>query len=321
MNAHSPSAYSLSMMLHGAFVAAMLFTAFAFKDETSRKSTEIFELVAGEGDNWAATEAPAIGSPDGIKFQPASRPVVRPRPEPVAEPVAQPEPVAPSPVAPAPIEAVAPPKVEPKKTTPPPQKTLAQQVEQTAARKEKAIVTQFRRQEAARLKKEAAEKAKRDAAEAAAAKKMTKEEYDRLHGKQVAANSKAGPASFEKVTTKGITGGVDGGTTDKPGADGKVLSRAEQDRLGTYFEALKQKFKAAHEREKPSGVSDQLSARVSFYVAANGAIGQVKIVKSSGNAEFDESVIRAIRSVTSIGPRPDNRSDTKEVTFNMRDTE
>ena len=315
MNAHSPSAYSLSMMLHGAFVAAMLFTAFAFKDETTRKSTEIFELVAGEGDNWAATEAPAIGSPDAVKFQSSAPPAARPRPEPT------PEPVAPSPVAPAPIEAVAPPKVEPKKTPPPPQKTLAQQVEQAAARKEKAIITNFRQQEAARLKKEAAEKAKRDAAEAAAAKKMTKEEFDRLNGKKVAANSKTAPASFEKITTKGITGGVEGGTTDKAGAGGKVLSRAEQEAMGTYFEALKQKFKAAHEKEKPSGVSDQLSARVSFFVASNGAIGQVKIVKSSGNAEFDESVIRAIRSVTSIGKRPDNRSDTSEATFNMKDTD
>jgi colicin import membrane protein len=319
MNAHSPSAYSLSMMLHGAFVAAMLFTAFAFKDDSSRKSTEIFELVAGEGSNWAATEAPAAGTPDGIKFQPSAKPVPQPRPEPPQpEPVAEPSPITPSPVAPTPVEAVAPPKTEPPKVTPP-QKTLAQQVQQTAARKEKAIVTKFRRDEAARAKKEAAEKAKRDAAEAAAAKKMTKEEFDRLNGKKMASTSKTNASSYEKISTKGITGGVAGGTTDQPGAGGKVLSRAEQDQLGTYFAALRQKIKEAH--EKPLGAGNALSARVSFYVAANGAIGQVKIIKSSGDPEFDQSVLAAFRAITSIGPRPDGRGDTNEATFNMKDTD
>jgi colicin import membrane protein len=314
MNAHSPSAYTLSMMLHGAFVAALLFTAFAFKDETTRKSTEIFELVAGEGSNWAATEAPVLGTPEGVKFPTPASP---PRPQPVApapEPVAEPSPVSP---APAPVQAVAPPKVEPKKT-PPPEKTIAQKIQQTAARKERAIVTQHRREEAARAKKEAAEKARREAAEAAAAKRMTKEEFDRLNGKKVAANTKPGTSSFEKVSTQGITGGVDGGTTNKAGAGGKVLNRAEQDQLDTYFAALKLKIKDAH--VMPEGASNALSARVSFYVASNGAIGQVKILQSSGDDAFDRSVIAAFRA-TSIGPRPDGRGDTREATFSMKDSE
>ena len=181
------------------------------------------------------------------------------------------------------------------------------------------MLNDYKKKEAARAKKEAAEKAKRDAAEAAVAKKMTKEEFDRLNGKKVAANTKSGAASFEKITTQGITGGVDGGTTSKAGAGGKVLSRAEQDQLGTYFAALKQKIKEAH--EKPLGASNALSARVSFYVASNGAIGQVKIIQSSGDAEFDQSVVVAFRSITSIGPRPDGRGDTHEATFSMRDTD
>jgi colicin import membrane protein len=311
-------------MLHGAFVAALLFTAYAFKDETSRKSTEIFELVAGAGDNWGATEAPGEGTPDGVKFQAAPRPPTpQPAPEPVAPP--QPEPVSaapvvpePSPITPAPVEAVAPPKVEPKKVTPP-QKTLAQQVEQIANRKEKAVLTKHRREEAARAKKEAAEEAKRKAAEAAAAKKakMTLEEFQRLNGKKVAANTKTGSASFEPVSTKGITGGAAGGTTTQAGAGGKVLSRAEQDQLGSYFALLKQKVVTAW--TKPLGVSDQLSARVSFHVSAGGTISQVKITRSSGNTEFDQSILAAFRSVSSIGPRPDGQGDSNEATFNMRD--
>ena len=69
---------------HYLTVAAILFTAYAFKDETTRKSTEIFELVAGAGENWAATEAPAEGSPSGVKFQASPKPVVQPKPQPVA---------------------------------------------------------------------------------------------------------------------------------------------------------------------------------------------------------------------------------------------
>jgi colicin import membrane protein len=322
MNAHSTSAYSLSLMLHGAFVAAMLLTAFALKDETSRKSTEIFELVAGAGDNWAATEAPAEGTPDGVKFQAPSRQPAAPAPEPVAPP--QPEPVnapaavaEPSPLTPAPVEAVAPPKVEPKKA--PPQKTLAQQVAQIADRKEKTLLTKHWREEAARAKKEAAEEAKRKATEAAAAKKakMTLEEFQRLNGKKTAANTKTRTSSYEPISTQGITNGVSDGTTSQPGAGSKALSRAEQDRLGTYFALLKQKLLAAH--EKPLGVSDQLTARVSFHIAASGALRQAKIVKSSGNAEYDRSVLATFRAVNSIGPRPDDQGDTREVTFDMRD--
>ena len=321
MSANSPSSYSLSLMLHGAFVAAILFTAYAFKDETTRKSTEIFELVAGAGENWAATEAPAEGSPSGVKFQASPKPVVQPKPQPVApapepEAVVRPAPVEASPVTPSPVEAVAPPKVEPKKT--PPQKTFAQQVTQIANQKERALLNKHRREVAAREKKEAAERAKREAAEAAKKKAtMTKEEFDRLNGKKVASNTKSASADYEKVSTKGIVGGAAGGTTDQAGAGGTVLSRAEQDQLATYFAMLKQRLLAAH--EKPLGVSDQLSARVSFYIAASGAISQAKIVKSSGNAEFDQSVLATFRAVGSIGKRPDNRSDSREVTFDLRD--
>ncbi|MGC4071509.1 MAG: TonB family protein [Nibricoccus sp.] len=321
MSANSTSSYSLSLMLHGAFVAAMLFTAYALKDETSRKSTEVFELVAGAGDNWAATEAPAAGTPDGVKFQPAPTPVAPPKPEPVAPP--PPEPVAPSPVEASPVvptppvEPVTPPKVETKK--PVPEKTLSQMVEQTAKRKEQRIVTKFRKEEEAKAKKAAQEEAKRKAAEAAAAKKMSYDDFNKSNPQKVASNTKGGSSTYQKVSTKGIAGGVDGGTTDQPGAGGKALSRAEQDQLGTYFAMLKQKVRDAH--VTPLGVTNQPSARVSFFVSASGTISQVKIIRSSGNAEFDQSVVAAFKAVGSIGPRPDGRGDTKESDFSTKDTD
>lgn len=322
MSATSPSSYSLSFMLHGAFVAAILFTAYAFKDETSRKSTEIFELVAGAGDNWAATDATALGSPEGVKFQPAPVPVAQRRPEPVAPPAPAPEPVTAiraekSPVVAAPEPPVAPPVVEPKKAIP--QKTFAQQVKQTADRKERQLMANHRKAEAARAKKEAAAEAKRKEAEAAAAKRVSYAEFSKTNPKKVASNTKSGASSFEPINAKGLATGVDGGRTDKAGAGGPALSRAEQDQLSTYFAFLKQKVKDAH--VTPLGVSNQPSARVSFHVSASGTITQIKIIRSSGSAEFDQSVIAAFRAVGSIGPRPDGRGDTHLTDFTTRDGE
>ncbi len=307
-------------MLHGAFAAALLLTAFALKEKSPDEPTKIFELVAGGGDNWAATKAPALGTPAGVKFEPSAQPAPQVRPEPVAPPT--PEPIRetvpePSPIVAAPAEPVVAPKAEPKKT--PPQKTFAEQVQQTAARKERQIMTKHRRTEAARAKQEAAAEAKRKAAEDAAKKRMSYDEFSKNNPVKTAANTKTASGPAPKISTRGITDGVSGGTTDKPGAGGTALSRAEQDRLGTYFAMLKQRLQAAH--EKPLGVSDQLTARVSFHVAANGTISQVRIVKSSGSAEFDRSALDAFKTVGSIGPRPDGRGDTKETDFQMRDTE
>lgn len=319
MSTHSTSSYSISLILHAAFVAAVLFTAYAFKNETARKTTEVFELVAGAGDNWAATEATALGTPDAVKFEPAATP--RPREAPVAAP--KPEPVVAAPVEPSPVVAppeksvVAPPKVEPKKTAP--EKTLAEQFQQAVNRKENALMAKHRRAEAARAKREAAEEAKRKAAEAAKKKTTSYEDFQKSNPQKVASNNKSSSSKFEPISTKGLATGVPGGKTDKAGAGGTSLSRAEQDMLGTYFAFLKQKVKDAH--VMPLGVTNQATARVSFHVSASGTISQVKIVRSSGSTEFDQSVIAAFRAVGAIGPRPDGRGDTHFTDFSTKDGE
>jgi len=47
----------------------------------------------------------------------------------------------------------------------------------------------------------------------------------------------------------------------------------------------------------------------------------VRITTSSGNAEFDRSVIEACQHTRSIGPRPDGKSETVSFTFKMREDE
>ena len=323
MTANSPSSYSVSVMLHGAFVAAVVLTAWVLKDHSLTKEPKILELVAGEGDNWAAKEATALGTPSGVKFEPAPEPPkpapVAPAPEPVAPPPMQAAPVQPPPepvvvpverppVTPAPVAPVTPKKPAVKK----PEPTFSEMVKQRADRKERLTMAQFRKEQAAKAKIEA---------KAAELKKnqQTKAEFDRENAKKLAANTKNGTPSYQRIDTKGLATGVSGGKTDQAGAGGPALSREEQDQLDTYFKLLIEKLKAVH--EKPADVGDGLSTEVEFMVASNGAIGKVRITKSSGNAEFDQSVLAAFTAVRTIGPPPSGRSETAKTRFLAKELE
>lgn len=136
--------------------------------------------------------------------------------------------------------------------------------------------------------------------------------------KKQAAVTQVREARAPRVDTKGIVGGVKGGsTTSKGGQGGKAMTREEADQLSTYISFLIQELKRAH--EPPPGVSDQLEAKVTFDITASGAILNPRISRSSGNREFDESVLEAFRRMRSIGPTPNRRADTWTVTFKMRD--
>jgi TonB family protein len=137
--------------------------------------------------------------------------------------------------------------------------------------------------------------------------------------KQSAASTVRRAAKVPKIDTQGIAAGVKNGSTanTRGGGGGKALTREEQNQLNTYISLLIQALKNAH--EPPSGVSDQLETRVTFDITASGAILNPRISKTSGNREFDESVIDAFRRMRSIGPTPNRRADTWTVTFKMRD--
>jgi colicin import membrane protein len=125
-------------------------------------------------------------------------------------------------------------------------------------------------------------------------------------------------ARVPRVDTKGIVGGVKGGSTSsKGGQGGNAMTREEADQLTTYISFLLQELKKAH--EPPPGVSDRLECRVTFDITASGAILNARITRSSGNREFDESVLEAFRRMRSIGPTPNRRPDTWTVNFRMRD--
>ena len=314
MTARSPSAYLSSATLHAAAVVLVVAAAWVTNQQI-RPPVKIFDLVAGEGDNWAATEAPALGTPDGVKLQVPAAAESAPR---MAEPVpriAEPEAAPPEPIAAAPIQEAPPAPATTAKTTSTPAPDLVRTAKKVAAKVEQKMAQKQRMEDAI-----AADKARKDAA--AAKKIMTKEQYDKLYGNKANPAGKAGGATkIARVDPKGIAGGVVGGSTANTvgGAGGKALSREEASVMEGYFSYLKQKLEQAH--EPPVGVSDKLSVRVEFMLAVDGSISQVHVVRSSGNRDFDQSVLEAFKRVRSIGTRPDGRSEPITLEFNTRDDE
>jgi len=300
-----PAAFVTSVVLHGLVVAVLLLAAYS-KSFESKPATKIFELVAGEGDNFAATEAPALGSPGGIKLSVPAPPV--PRPEPVAPEVTKPEPVpekpiptppVPTPPVPKPPMPVAPPvpKQEPVKSPTEPKpttsktKTMAEQMRWEAIRSESKIKTQIARDKAAEKK--------------------------RLE--QEAKVAKAAAASAPRVDVEGIVKGVQGGSTANKvgGAGGKALVRSDApEMMDAYFGMLRDRLLKA--LDKPPGLSDTLVAEAEFRIGADGSIRGAKIISPSGSAEFDRAVLEAYSRVR-MPARPDGKSSVQTARFRTKD--
>ncbi len=277
MSAQSPGAYGLSALLHVAVVALVLFFSFASR-RLVQDTPKVFELVAGAGDNYAATAAPALGSPGGVTLQPA--PV--PRPEATPVPKAEAAPVAKAEAPPIQSAPEAPPAKAAKPAKP---IDIVASLKRAEMRKELNLERQYAKERAAEAKREAA------------------------------------AAKVAHIDAEGIKEGVLGGSKENKtgGAGGKALTREEGSLLEAYFALLKARIKENH--IPPEGVSDRLSARVEFFVAADGSLSSVRIVSRSGNFDFDRSVIEAVEHTRSIGARPDGRSESVTMTIKMSDDE
>src|SRR5215218_1986272 len=101
MQPNSSSAFFLSATLHGVVVSMILLLTYAWQD-SAKEAPKIFELVAGEGDDYMATAAPALGT-EGVKFQAKEPPTPAPtQPDPTPVQAAPERIVEPAPVTPAP---------------------------------------------------------------------------------------------------------------------------------------------------------------------------------------------------------------------------
>ncbi len=102
-----PRSFGLSALLHLSIVVALLVAAW-WSQRTPDEQPVVFELVAGDGDNYAATEAPTTTAPVttiSLKLpEPIPEPVRLPEPKPLPpEPKPQPKPPEPKPE-PKPVE-------------------------------------------------------------------------------------------------------------------------------------------------------------------------------------------------------------------------
>ena len=102
------------------------------------------------------------------------------------------------------------------------------------------------------------------------------------------------------------------GVEARPGAGSTAV--VESSAMARYFGDLVLRLRAAH--EKPVGLSELLSAEVEFVLAADGTISGLRIVRPSGNADFDRSAREAFARVR-MSARPDGKTDTQRLTFRM----
>ncbi len=297
-------------MLSATFHAAVIGMAMIFAIGTCQRDktpSPVLELVAGEGDNYGATEAPKLGVENGSKLD-MSASLPAPMPEPAVIPLAPepaPEPAKPEPPAPTPT----PP--EPKKETPkeapkpaPKQPTMS-----------KKLLTQVYNAKAKAMK----EAAKERAAEEKRLAQMSKEEFDKRN-KAAAARGPASSAKGPRIDAEGIRSGVVGGSSANKtgGAGGKALTAAQAELIDQYFAMLKQRVLRA--LDKPPGVSDNLSVTIVGYLSATGKLSNIRVVQSSGSEEFDHAAVAAFSRVT-MPERPDHKGEEFELILKTKDVD
>ena len=147
------------------------------------------------------------------------------------------------------------------------------------------------------------------------------DQFQKQNKKQLEQNQKATSrrtASAPGIDAKGIMDDLQkyahGPRGDGGGTGGSKMMIAA---LDAYWGRLIRALKAAY--DQPDNVSELLTARVSFFLAPDGSITAVRIIKSSGDPSYDESVLAAFREVRSIGAVPGGKSGTFEINFKMTD--
>jgi colicin import membrane protein len=297
-----PSAVALSALIHGAIVALLILLAYVTEHQT-REPVKVFELVAGEGDNFGATEAPALGKSGGVKLEMPAQPVAQSKPQ-SAPVVSAPEP--------APLKVVDSPPTKAADKAP----DFTKDLNRIAVKREARVEAKFHADEARKAKEEAAKKAKDDAAKA----KMSKAEFDKLNAGKTTPIASTNPPKIARIDAEGIAKGVAGGSTNNKtgGAGGKALSREAGNEQAAWEAMLKQRMHDA--LEKPSGVSDTLVAIAEVNTAADGTLSRARIAESSGSPDFDQAVLGAI-GATHMPPRPDGKSEQFRMTFRMHEVD
>ncbi len=299
MNPTSPNAFLLSATLHGVVVALALLFGYV-NSRHDQDAPRILELVAGEGDNYAAREAPALGTEGGVKLTLPVAPAVTPAPPAPVTP-------APAPVTPAPAA----PKSAP--TANPEIPNFKKKIQYEIVRGDAKARLQLRREHAAEEKRKAEERKQKAEAE----KRMTLEEFRRAQ-KSGAKSSGSVSTKVARIDSEGIAKGVVGGSVNNKvgGAGGKALVSDNDDVMAAYYAMFKQRLRVQF--EPPPGLSDSLKVTIEVRSNADGKLSNARVTRSSGSRDFDRSVLDAIARVA-MPPRPQGKSETIEFVFTMRE--
>lgn len=291
MTADTPTAFLKSLGFHALVIVILLLFAYTVSSGV-KDVPQVFELVVGDGNNYAATVAPALGMPEGAKITVPVPPAPKREPQPV-----EPRPVEPEPAPIKPAPAPVPEKAAPPVAVTPPKKAAPDFSKQV--RKAVIIADSRTKQQLAR--------------EHAAEEKRAREEAA-LRAKQ----AKQAP-KFTPIDSEGIRKGITGGSTENKtgGARGTALTAEEGTARQRYEAMLKRRLQEALER--PAGLSDTLVTKVEFHISASGTLFGVRIQKTSGSAEFDRAVLEAFARVGSVGPRPKGEDEVLSLDFAMKE--
>lgn len=308
MTATSPRAFLMSATLHALLVAVM-FVGACMSGERTDDAPQIMELVAGEGDNYMATEAPALGVSGGVKIEIPEIPAPQVQPAP-----AEPEPV----VQRVPIEKAPEPVIQRAPETSKQEAAKKQETipDLTKMVKNKAAITQIRKEANDRLARKRAEKKAREEAarkakeEALKSQRMTKAEFDKLNKAKKVASAKSGTGApkVAKIDADGIAKGVLGGSSRNKtgGAGGTALTREEGDAIDAYISFLSERIKM--ELNERPGVLPGLVVEVEIRIMSDGSLRGVRITDSSGSADFDQAVKEVLAGLK-LPPRPKGLSE------------
>ncbi|MBL9195495.1 MAG: cell envelope integrity protein TolA [Opitutaceae bacterium] len=303
MTAQSPSAYLTSIGLH-ALVIVLIALTMGLASRPPADALQVFELVAGEGNNYSALVAPKLGDPlaPDSSAQTVSLPVPVPTkaPEPAIVPVADVAPPTPDPVPPAPAPAAKAPATKAPAPTAAP--NFVRDIKRLSEKRAANIEKKFKAEQ-----KAAADRARKEAE--LEAKRMTKAEFDRLNAKGKATPTTKGSSAKVPSVAQGIRKGVLGGSSAnrEGGAGGTALERAEQDLTEAYISMIIQRIRQSLEQ---ADFSDELSVRVQISVSSAGTLSGVKILTTSGSADFDRAVLEGFRNVGDLGPPPNRKGET-----------
>jgi colicin import membrane protein len=313
---HSSPAFGSSVLLHAGVIAVVLVAGYLF-DRTPPPGPKIFELVAGEGNNYMATAASKLGDENAPDLKVPNVAAAAPRPT-VVPPLAPPLPVPPAPTTPA--------TATPAPVTPAPAKTHRSSVP-PASESQKAAKTPLPRNTAPDFKKVLTKASNRKETHElwlarVQAEKARKAEEKRLrdeaHKQKMSYDDylkslgKAGP---QTAKSRGVRGGVARGTSLSAGAGGKALTREMADAFDAWFSLLQQQLKENF--LPPPDFTESMTAQVEFHLATDGTISRVHIARSSGSAAVDSAIADAFTRVR-MPPPPDHKADDDSLEFSLR---